>query len=425
MGKDARGRCVRSFLLVEGSHRSLFSKRVILRSLAATAFSDALSRGFFFLFNVVVARTIEPLEFGVYGLAISLGVWLWSIADAGLTGHGTRLLAQGTDMGKTISAVLIARLPVLIALFTIFSAILLFLPLSANERLIYSTAIIYVLGMSIFPAWIARSQHANKEYMLAYGAVASSGVIFLIVFLIGIVPQNGITASFARTLSWLFGGIVAFYLIVKRMNFKLEWCPQKKILRQTMPLGVAANIYNFIPLIPFGAVRIIGKENDLAAFSVMMQAQMILLAGARVFSSVLMPSYVKQIQNRSKDHRFIWKIKYFALLFFVIFPVFLIYAIWGHDLIKIVFGNGYKGIDGYLLSFALAFLFSGLRYSCDSILIASGNYRIMVITGITVVLLSIFFSYLAKQFLFKFGWVLFLTECSLMIMNGVCVFLED
>ena len=397
----------------------------MLRSLAATAFSDALSRGFFFLFNVVVARTIEPLEFGVYGLAISLGVWLWSIADAGLTGHGTRLLAQGADMGKTISAVLIARLPVLIALFGIFSAVLLILPLSTHERLIYSTAIIYVLGMSIFPAWIARSQHANQEYMLAYGTVALSGVFFLIIFFCGIVPTNGITASLARTLSWLLGGVFAFYLIIKRMNFKLEWSPQKRLLRQTMPLGVAANIYNFIPLIPFSAVRIIGKDSDLATFSVMMQAQMILLAGARVFSSVLMPSYVKQIHSQSKANRLIWKIKYFSLLFIVIFSIFLFYSICGYNLIKILFGNTYKGIKEYLLPFALAFLCAGLRYSFDSILIASGHYRTMLITGSIVVLLSIFFSFLATQLTFIFAWVLFLTECSLMLINGVCVFLKE
>lgn len=391
----------------------------MLRSLAATAFSDALSRGFFFLFNVVVARTIEPLEFGVYGLAISLGVWLWSIADAGLTGHGTRLLAQGADMGKTISAVLIARLPVLIALFGIFSAVLLILPLSTHERLIYSTAIIYVLGMSIFPAWIARSQHANQEYMLAYGTVALSGVFFLIIFLSGIVPTNGITASLARTLSWFVGAGWGFWLIAKRLNFRLQWSLQPRLLRKTTPLGIATIIYNLIPLLPFLLLRITKKGDLLASFSGVMQIQSILLAGARIFSSVFLPSIAKTIK-KDDNGLFLLIIGHFRRLVAVVFPVFLVYAFLGRVIFEVAFGKKYI-FDNYLiLFFACAFLFASFRLSIDVILMSIGAYRKMAFTGTVVVcaellLMAIFKTNITISFYYMFG------ELVLFFINTVVV----
>ncbi len=395
----------------------------MLKNLTATALSDALSRGVFFLFNVAVARAIEPHEFGMYGFTISLGVWLSAVTNGGLNGHGTRLLAQGADMGKTISAVLTAKLPVFVGVFTILIVALMVIPVSFHEKFIYLTSIFYVIGMSIFPAWIARARHANLEYMMTYGVVALFGVILLSIFLSDYVPKDGLTASLARSLSWLVGAALALWLVAKRLNFRLQWYSQEGMLRKAVPLGVANIIYNLIPLVPFASVRLAGTGNDLAAFSVMMQIQMVLLAGAGVFSSVLLPSYAKRLHSQDENPSSIWLIKYFLLLATALFSVFVFYVGWGSEIIPFMFGGNYRGIGEYLFPFGLAFVFSGLRYSFDSILVATGNYSTLVLTGGIAIALSAYFSYVAIQHDFIFAWVLALAECSLMIMNGAKAFI--
>lgn len=394
----------------------------IFKNIAAVGFADAISRSFFFLFNVIVARSIAPTEFGIYGLAISLGVWLWAVANAGLSGHGTRLLAQGADLSKTVSAVLIARLPVLATLFVLLAAILLVLPLSFNERLIYATAFIYVLGMSLFPAWIALARHANREYLMAYGLVSLFGLISLLLFTSGSVEKNSLTASVARTLPWLIGSAVALYLISKRLGFVIQWTPHKGLLKRAAPLGIAANIYKLVPLIPFITLRILTAERELSAFSAMMQVQTILLAGSQVFSSVLMPSYAKQLANTTKDNSLGFLGRYFLLFIPIVLVVSLGYIGFGSYFIPAIFGRGFGHVKKYILPFGLAFMFSSLRFSFDSMLIASNEYFWMVVTGAVIMMFSIVLCYLAAKNMFLFAWVVPVTEFLFMILNGKIAF---
>lgn len=389
----------------------------MLKNVVSVAFSDAVSRGFFFLFNIVVARTITPAEFGVYGLAVSLGVWLWAIADGGLTGHGTRLLAQNANPSRTISAVVCLRLPLLLVIGLLLSLVLVALPLDRHEQLIYLSAVLYVIGMALFPAWVARSHHANKEYVLAYGVVAGVGVLCLGLFLSGWFGQDGLSASLFRNMAWLLGGLLGLVILAKRLDFQLAPEFDWPFLKRSAPLGAAAITYNLLPLVPFAALRVWGGLDALGTYSAMMQVQLILLAGAAVFSSVLMPSVARLTISADRARLRAELMRHFLILGVATIAVCLVYLVAGADLFRVTFGGHYPGVDSLIVPFALAYLISAFRYSFDSILIASEAYSQMTFTGLTALL----FSMVGVAAVFKsdlpMAWAYLLAELTLLVLN--------
>ncbi len=54
--------------------------------------SDIIGRGLFFVYGVIVARSIPVEEFDIYSLAVSVSVWLFSISSIGIAAHGIRLV---------------------------------------------------------------------------------------------------------------------------------------------------------------------------------------------------------------------------------------------------------------------------------------------------------------------------------------------
>ena len=332
--------------------------RKTLINILSVAASDVVNRGFFFAFNIVVARNVPPEQFGYYALSMSIGVWLWGVVDGGLTSHGTKLVAQGVDPSELIGKIIGTRIVIFFLLSLIYGGLIFFLPVSIVEKAIYTSALLYTFAINLFPAWVARGQHDNIGYASSYMIVAIVGVLALFILIVNGFSFNAAEAIVARNGAWLIGAIIALIFIARRYSCKVVLATDFKILRHTIPLGGAAITYTLIPLMPFIAMRMCGWNEDLGQYGALWQIQQILLVGAGVLPIVLLPSYAKAI---SAGEEFVWKkvvADHFRIVTVVAFVVCVAYWLAGPGLVNIVYGDAYHGATMYLFPFVLALMFA-------------------------------------------------------------------
>lgn len=395
-----------------------------LSNILSIAGSDVISRGFFFLFSIVVARQLDPYAFGIYSLAITIGIWLWSVVDAGLAGHGIRLLAQTDNPSSVVGRVIGTRLLSLVATGSVYCLFLFLIPMESNEMLAYMMALLFVAGMSVFPAWIARAHHSNLEYAISYVIVAFTGCILLLLFYIGWIPQNEVGAVASRNFAWLVGSLIATLVLSKRLNISTQLAIDWSILKKAAPLGGAAIVYTLIPLIPFISIRLSGLNEALGSYAALWQVQLVLIAGASVLSMVLLPSYSRALVKFNDDGRKMLVQRHFLLVTGVTTLTCIIYWLYGPTILNMLYGNKYLNLGVLAPPFCLALFFVYYRVSIDAILTAQGRYWLMLKNGIVVLMVALVAAKLIDSPV-ALAWMYTALEMILLGLNGAAALFQN
>ena len=389
----------------------MFYVRKTLLNIASVAISDVVNRGFFFLFNIVIARSLQPEQFGNYSLAITVGVWLWCLTDAGLSVHGTKLAAQGNDLSYVVSRIIGSRIITFFisSLLCIYMVNVLAIPFS--DLLMCMAVLLYVAGMCLFPAWVPLSKHDNIGYALSYFSIVVIGMAILSAYVFGVLPHNGLSALLARNSAWLAGSIISLFIIMNRLRFRLNFIVDINLLTRTLPLGGAAIFYTLIPLIPFIFMRIHGWELWVGQYGAIWQIQQILIVIASIIAAVFLPTYAKTLGRGY--NKFI--LNHFVMIFVIATLICSLYWLMGPSFIKLLYGRNYMHASEFLSPFALALFFIFFRVSLDSILISHGKYKLMLTNSVAaalfVAVLSIGYAsspaYLAWYYMAGEGLLLF------------------
>jgi len=397
--------------------------RKIIRNITSITFSDVLIRGIFLLFSIVVARSIELKEFAVFSLSVSLGVYFWAVVDGGITGHSIKLVARANakHWPQIIGTTTATRLGLALIFSIILVLILLLTPLPVYEVTVYLLSMIYVYAISVFPAWFSRGTQDNFAYFINYLTVAVFIAASLILFyaLDQKVPQNALSAILFRNIAWLIGALCAFVYVMRRKQVNIHLSDIRlslPTLKLTYPLGAAAILYSLLPLLPQLFLRYFNLKYELALYASAWILQQVLIAGAGIFSASLVPVLSTSIHTYNNYTKLL-KV-HFSLVAITGLAVSVIWYLAGGSSIVMLFGADYAAAQKIIPLFSATVMIVFLRASIDAVLIVKGQYRQMMVSGLSVLTLMLVLIFINEhKDIVAMAKVYFFGETLLLLLN--------
>jgi O-antigen/teichoic acid export membrane protein len=347
--------------------------------------SEAISKGSIFLGTVYLARVLGKAGFGLYSLALAVGVYFWTVVDMGVIGYGTREVARDKEKAAELYSLLNSlRFILAISLFLIFCAALYIVDISPEKRLILLAGGFYVVGYSLSPDWVFRG--LEKMQYITLGSLATSLVFLGGIYLFVKNTSGTLLSSIIYSLSFLVGSLslmIPLYLKLKipfsfRVSFIKWWLHIKESLYFAIN-GALNNISLFIPILFLGFWS---TAEDLGTFSAPHRlTTMINRAGGLTILAlypVLSSLYVKDVENFKKTH-----IGFLKIIIWITVPICIIATFLSRDIMIFLFGITYEDSTGIFNIMIWLFFIFLLRYSFGNALVSAGFHRINVFaTGI-------------------------------------------
>ncbi len=399
--------------------------RKLWSSTTSVAASDVINRGVFVLFNVVVARQISSSAFGLYALALSVGVYLWSAVEGGVTAHSLTRIAQEdrSHWPEIVGETVATRASVSLIALLVVAAALGVSTMPGSEVRIYVAGALLPVANAVFLAWLARGAQDSFGYFGAYLCVSSALALALLFFLwFPDEAQTAFSAVSLRNLAWLGGSSAAFFWLIRRYRLPVRLAlfrPNFRLLRRTYPLGISGIISNLIPLWPQALLRFHDLRLDLSYYAVAWEIQRTLLGGMVVLSLVFLPmvasAFVAGRREFSRMLRLAIAVSAGAGL-----VLGLTYWIAGGWIVGTLFGPEYSPASQVILLFGLTLVVVFLRKTLDTALITLRRYRAMAIAGIAVLVLLLVLSVVYFDYgLLAAARLYFAAELALLILSSL------
>jgi O-antigen/teichoic acid export membrane protein len=170
----------------------------VIRNAAWLFCSEGITKGLFFVANVLLARFLSASDYGVLALAQSWILYAWIVADLGIMMYGQAEAARRPGRDRT-AAMAWELLPLrALAGVAVFLALTLMLPLFTAPgplRVTIAAASLYLLGQALSAEWLLRGKERFDAVMM--GNAAGAVVFLAAVLMIG--SSSG--ASAAKTAS--------------------------------------------------------------------------------------------------------------------------------------------------------------------------------------------------------------------------------
>ncbi|HEY2107804.1 MAG TPA: oligosaccharide flippase family protein, partial [Candidatus Binataceae bacterium] len=148
-----------------------------MRNLAWLFCSEGVTKGLFFVANILLARFLSASDYGVLALAQSWVLYAWIIADLGIMMYGQAEAARRESRTQT-AALAWEVLPLrALAGAAVFTALTTMLPLftkSGPLRITIAAASFYLLGQAINAEWLLRGKERFDVVMIANAAGATA-----------------------------------------------------------------------------------------------------------------------------------------------------------------------------------------------------------------------------------------------------------
>lgn len=385
--------------------------------------SDIVTRGIFVLFNVLVARSIVKEEFAIFSLSVTLGVYFWSVVDGGVTAHSIKKVAQSTNDNLTniLGVATSTRLLIAVVFSIVVIVVLLVLPISRYESLVYACSLLYVLAIAIMPAWFSQGRQDNISYCKTYLVVSLAVLLAIACFYIQSLhsDQNALKAIFWRNSFWLFGSCIALIMLVKSQNINLsvsDLIPRINVLTKTYPLGIAAILYSLIPVFPQLYLRMHGLKEELAMYASVWTIQQVLLAGSSVLKRSFLPTLSKNIYFARLTGKVL--IIQFVIVLVAACILSLIWLCSGQLVISLLFGERYTTAGNLIPIFAIILVLVFIRGFADTILIVYGQYKGMYKSGIIVIVCMVLFLFFQDKSNISAAWAYLFGEGCLFVVNS-------
>jgi len=398
-----------------------------IKNIVSIALSDALTRGIFILFSVVVARATEKNEFAIFSLAVTLGIYFRAVVDGGITGHSIKLVARSKadQWADIIGTATITRLVLSVVFSLVVVLALYLLQISVYEASVYAFSLMYIVAVSIFPAWFSRGVQDNVGYFQSYLIVALMVVVALTGFYVSDInpDQGALPAIIWRNISWAAGAVVALLWILKRNGIALRYTNLKvhiSILRETYPLGVAAILYSFIPIFPQLVLRIYGLTYDLALYASVWVLQVVLIAVASMLAASVLPMLSKHMESMKNLGQVLKT--HFVLVVLAGVLVSFLWWVLGGDIVVLFYGAGYRETAELMPVFSIIILLVFCRASLDMVLVAFGYYKIVSITGLaSILIMGVAVVFMVEVDFVSAARVYLLGEAVLLLMNFIVI----
>ena len=372
--------------------KMLLSRR-ILSNTSWLAVSEVSSRVIIFIGTAYLARVLGKAGFGLFSLSLAVGIYLWTVADMGVTGYGTREIARRRDQTARLYSTLNSlRFVFALALFMIFSGALYLIDMPLEKKLILSGGAFFVVASSLSSDWVFRG--LERMEFIVFGRLATSLFFLAGIYLLVKSRSDTLLASVIYSGAFLAGTLV-FMLILRRKlktGFSLRLSPAEWWFHIKESFYFAANgIFNNLTIfIPIFFMGIWSTSEMLGVFSAPHRLTMILIRMGELIILALYPTlsslYVSDRESFKKVH-----MVHQQLIIAVAVPGCIIGALFSKNIIPLFFGTGYAESVKIFTVLIWLTLLAVVRRTVGVALLSAGLQRINMIangTGAAVVALS-------------------------------------
>lgn len=363
--------------------------------ISSIVLGDLVSRGFFFIVAVYLARVLGAETYGLITVAMAfMGYANWS-SDLGLGSIGAREMSKQLEhqvfRGREI---LILKIVLATLVLLVITLVLPFTSLSQNEQTLVQRFSFSLIPYAFLSEWFFNGR--QQFWVVALSRSVFGGVYFLLILWLVHSPKDLLTVPVSYAIGIGVASLVLFPLTISADAFKLPtrgWTTFKELLNSSFSIGIGdffGQLMQFAPplLIGFFLGKLYAGLYG-AAFKVIIIGMLI----DRVFTKLLLPNFTAQWTSNRSLVKYNMEHTIRVMLVFGA-AVTVTIAILAPIIIQLLFGKEYLG-GVPALSMLSVFLFFTFQNSIFAFsLIGMGEdrkyFKVMSIGGtISLILISL------------------------------------
>ena len=353
----------------------------IVRDLFALSGGQLLSKLIGVAAFAYLARTLNPVSYGILEYAIGLAAFFAIVIEGGLGPIGVRAVSQSADRVKALSA-LIPSTKLCIALVAI--PLMCLVPnLTGQSAAAQQLVLLFALSL-LFTPW-------NQEWLLQglemMNAAALAQVVRMLVFAMGVVVFVQSSEDLLRVGLVEIAAVstlIAYYLVVQqwriaRIRLRFRFSDLRQLVRESFSVGasnVVGSLIHFAPL--FLIASIVGGE-ETGWFAASHRVVVSLLTFSFIYHMNLYPTIARRAAKSSNDMNLLVQSSFRVAAWAGILAGLLL-TLLAKPLLTLVFGEPFAAAGpafGVLIWVLPVTLLSGhARWS----LIASGHQRYVLLS---------------------------------------------
>lgn len=334
--------------------------------------------------NVGLARLLGPLEFGKYGVIISILVWLEILLSVGYASAVAKMVAEHPAAAKKIIGLVIKKITkwggIILFICVIFSPVLadifkdpkikIFLPVAAIDLLFYGSYRIYL-----------RANTALRNFKKSTAIIVIYSLAKIIFILTPVALGTGVIfALIGNFIASIVGALAGFFYIRNlkdKENFEVNDFNQK--IKITLPITVWATSAMLIMSMDIWVAKALVGGQQMGYYvvaSTIAKLTYFLSLGIR---GLVLPEVSRK--ESSEDFRGAMRYLYkLLLLFLVIFiPFVLVLQVFPEAIIKLLFSAVYISAVPLLKVLSVGYFFITLSEFFALTLIAVNRARLVAV----------------------------------------------
>jgi len=354
-----------------------------------------LSQGCYFLFGylavVLLARALGPQDYAIYGIVLSVLVWLEQVGRFAIPTAAAKLIAEDDALGRGIE-----RATVLLNLLLyggIFACLWLAAPLVASTLGIPGGAFLFrlaALDLPLFGAYTAlQAIHQGHHRFLRLGG---AGIIYALTKFAGVwvIIQLGVSvekALIVNVLTTVAG--VAFLFAPLSARGESNWRKAvQPILRIAGPMAVYSLFLMMAGNLNLWLLQLV-RPTETGMTGVYLAALNIARVpgfGLVAVAAVILPSISRAVADEDRElvRRYIYQALRFFLLLYL--PVAFAVGFLSEDVMRLAYGTKYAGGGPLLALLLVSEGFNTIAAILGSVLVALGRvWRAAAIACLSIV----------------------------------------
>ncbi len=371
--------------------------KLLVQRFLGTAGVQVLGRASALLLSIVLARMLQPEQFGYYSYIISL-LSIFSIpVVTGLPNLIIREVARynaDNEINKINGIVRWSEKYIYICFLILASVFLFFMGLD------FSYGILAFISLSILLRGIT---FKNAALLNVFGFVTLSqafnqllpGIIQVVLLVAFFLINKSINIEVSLVLYVVSLVVTSFILwIVKRKKITIEKdsnsvSQSKYWLKALVPFSMVGIVYTLNTELSIVIVNHLADPDSVAFIKIALQLSLIVSFGLTAIDTVLRPEVARNYQLNRKDETQKLINKSLMISIAVSLPVLIVLILFGKDIISLLYGEQYRDVYSLLVVLCFGNLVNAMTGSVSLVLNMTGNEKYCLMIASFSLLLNV------------------------------------
>lgn len=322
----------------------------VLRNLLSLSTAEGATRLLSLVTAAYLARVVGPAGYGIWGFAVSITAYFLIAVNFGLETLGTREVARDPEATRRyVNQIVSARIVNALLAYSAYAAVVLLLldPEPAHR------AVLLIVGLGLFVQslnleWVYRGN--QRMGVIALRRLLTSAVNLAGVLLLVHGPDDLVLAAVVTVAAnlvnilWLLGFYVRDIAAMRPGTDGVFW---RRLLRTALPMATsefAILIYYRLDVVMLGILR---PASEVGLYYAVYNVFLVATVPANIILQVFFPR-LAQAEPGSPDGRRTMR-DYSRLMLAVGVPLSATFALFGHELLTLIFGLDYASASPVLM----------------------------------------------------------------------------